>query len=143
MLGDSEEAGEPKRLEQLQIDTLYVEGAHVLVAVELFSGYVLTAKLASQTSASMAAALEVGVFQALGLPVTIFSDGGSEFAGAVKATCTAHGIDSRHGMPHNSRSTSRAERSLRTLQECVAVRRVEGSVEFIGTSSAGHQRCTK
>jgi hypothetical protein len=129
VLGNSEESGEPVRLQSWQIDTLHVAGEHFLVAIELYSGYVVTAALVDQTSRAMSHAIELAVLQAFGVPRVLRCDGGSEFLGAVTSLCAVLGIEVQHGMVYNSRSQSRVERSLRTLRQIVTARQMDGSTE--------------
>jgi len=129
LLGNSEADGEPKRLSAWQLDTLHHSGQRYLVAVELYSGYVVTCLLPELTSAAMAHALESSVFQSFGVCDVIRCDHGSEFARHLSALCTALGIDLQYGMPHNSRSQSRVERALRTIRQVVAKWQVEGTTE--------------
>jgi hypothetical protein len=128
-LGDSEEPAEPERLRQWQIDTLHGAGQQYLVAIELFSGHIVTSALVDQTSRAMAHAIEIAVLQPFGVPRVLRCDGGSEFLGATTALCAVLGIDLQHGMPHNSRSQARVERSLRTLRQVVAAWQMDGSTE--------------
>jgi len=126
-LGDSEEAGEPSRLQQWQIDSFHIGGMLFAVSVELFAGKIWIHPVRDATSASMAHAVESSLFVAFGVPEKIRTDGGPEFAGAFQALCTAYGVDLETGQANNPRSQAVVERALRTLRDGVTALQVQGS----------------
>jgi hypothetical protein len=126
-LGDSEEAGEPIRLQQWQLDSFHIGGALFVVAVELFAGVVWCQLLKDATSAAMARAVESGLFLAFGVPVKVRTDGGSEFARDFQTLCAAYGVELETGQANNPRSQAVVERALRTLRDGVTAMQIQGS----------------
>jgi hypothetical protein len=126
-LGDSEESVEPQRLQQWQLDSFHIGGALFAVGVELFAGSLWFRLLQDATSASMARAVESGLFVSFGVPVKLRTDGGPEFAGQFQTLCAAYGVVLETGQANNPRSQSVVERALRTLRDGVAALQVQGT----------------
>ena len=88
----------------------------VFVLVDAFSGFILARAITSPSAAEILRVLTQDWLPAHGIPNTIISDNGSEFANqAVKQACSDLQIEHRFTSPGHSRSNGTAERSIRSL----------------------------
>jgi hypothetical protein len=120
VLGDAEQAGAPRRFEKLEADLFFLKDRWFLTLVESFSGLAWALPLADKSAASVARVFQVSYMQLFGVPVTIQTDHGTEFAGVFDAMCVSLGIRHRRGTVMNSRSQSRVERLHSTIVSAAA-----------------------
>ena len=126
-LGNSEATREPVRLREWQLDSFVLDDGLFFTAIELYSGFVMTAALADHSSAEFVRAFETSVVQAFDTPTHVIVDGGSEMMRHFDAYCSARGIEIVVGQPYNPRAVARVSRAQRQLLAAVTKARALGS----------------
>ena len=99
------DAGAP--MEEIGVDYFKVLGTNWLVAVDRYSGYVWTAKIAKATTENTLTQL-VTWFDEYGWPKKIRSDGGPQFRQAFSSFCKLHGISHELAFAYNPESNGLA-----------------------------------
>ena len=126
-LGNSEATREPVRLREWQLDSFVLDDGLFFTAIELYSGFVMTAALTDHSSAEFVRAFETTVVQAFDTPTHVVVDGGSEMMRHFDAYCSARGIEIVVGQPYNPRAVARVSRAQRQLLAAVTKARALGS----------------
>ena len=99
-------------MEELGVDYFDALGTNWLVAVDRYSGYAWTAKIAKATTENTPTQL-VAWFDEFGWPKKIRSDGGPQFRQAFTSFCKLHGISHELASAYNPESKGLAEAAVK------------------------------
>ena len=103
--------------QRIAADLFAWEGKEYLLTVDYFSRFIEVDHLRSTTSSAVITALDAH-FSRYGLPETLVSDNGPQFASEQFAVFSAkHGITHRTSSPRHPQSNGMAERAVRTVKE--------------------------
>ena len=102
--------------ERIACDLFELEKTTYILVVDYFSRYVEVQKLTSTTSTSIISTLKA-VFSRHGVPVTLVTDNGPQFASAeMSQFSTTYGFTHITSSPHYHQANGLAERTVRTIK---------------------------
>ena len=89
---------------------------HLLAAICCYSKFCLLQPIPDKSSTTVANCLKTTLFSTFGIPTTIRTDNGTEFAGATSQLLSAYKVTHRHTSPYTSHSNGQVERLHRTVE---------------------------
>ena len=108
-------------------DCFQCDGGHYLIVVDLYSDYIEIKQLNSLSSAALIEQLKQ-IFAVHGIPVTLISDNGPNYA-SVEFTDLTHDWDIQHitSSPHHPKANGKAESAVKIMKSIIIKANKQGT----------------